>query len=96
MRGIGACGRTVSDFAAPARAKDLSGLPPTFMICGALDLFLEENMAYAQRLIRAGVPTEFHVYPGAPHAFMFVPDAEISRSFARDSMAALARALKKG
>lgn len=86
-------GPDVSPFAAPARAKDLSGLPPTFIICGALDLFIEEDLEYARRLMRAGVPTEFHVYPGAPHAFMFVPEAEVSRTFARDSMDALKRAL---
>jgi acetyl esterase/lipase len=85
----------ISPYAAPARAESLEGLPPTFMICGALDLFLEEDMEYARRLIRAGVPTEFHIYAGAPHAFMFVPDADISKTFARDSMAALKRALVK-
>ena len=85
----------VSPFAAPARATDLSGLPPTFMICGALDLFLEEDMEYARRLIRAGVPTELHVYPGAPHGFMFMPEAQLSRTFARDSALALARAVGK-
>ncbi|MDB5479115.1 MAG: arylesterase [Caulobacteraceae bacterium] len=83
----------VSPFAAPARATDLSGLPPTFIICGALDLFLEEDLDYARRLIRAGVPTELHIYPGAPHGFMFLPEARVSRTFARDSMAALARAV---
>ncbi|HZZ90718.1 MAG TPA: alpha/beta hydrolase [Caulobacteraceae bacterium] len=88
-------GPDVSPFAAPARATDLSGLPPTFMICGALDLFLEEDLDYARRLIRAGVPTELHVYPGAPHAFMFVPDAAVSRTFARDSMDALKRAVTR-
>jgi acetyl esterase/lipase len=86
----------VSPFAAPARAADLSGLPPTFMICGALDLFLEENLEYARRLIRAGVPTELHVYPGAPHGFMFMPEAQLTKTFARDSMAALAGALAVG
>lgn len=86
----------VSPFAAPARAADLAGLPPTFMICGALDLFLEENLDYARRLIRAGVPTELHVYPGAPHAFMSVPDAEVTKTFNRDSMAAFARAFAAG
>jgi triacylglycerol lipase len=63
------------------------------MICGALDLFLEEDLEYARRLIRAGVPTELHIYPGAPHGFMFLPEAGISKTFARDSMAALARAV---
>jgi acetyl esterase/lipase len=86
-------GPDVSPYAAAARAKDLAGLPPTYMICGALDLFLEEDLDYVRRLIRAGVPTEFHLYPGAPHAFMFVPDADISRAHARDSMTALKRAL---
>ena len=86
-------GADISPFAAPARASDLSGLPPTFMICGALDLFLEEDLDYARRLIRAGVPTELHIYPGAPHGFMFMPDTQVSRTFARDSMGALARAL---
>jgi triacylglycerol lipase len=89
-------GADISPFAAPARATDLAGLPPTFMICGALDLFLEEDLDYARRLIRAGVPTELHVYPGAPHGFMFMPDAQVTRTFARDSMAALARAVGKG
>jgi acetyl esterase/lipase len=86
-------GPGVSPYAAPARAEDLAGLPPTYIICGALDLFLEEDMDYAKRLIRAGVPTELHIYPGAPHGFMFVADAEVTRTFARDSMAAMKRAL---
>jgi acetyl esterase/lipase len=76
----------VSPFAAPARASDLSGLPPTFISLGALDLFLEEDLDYARRLIRAGVPTELHVYPGAPHGFMLLRSAEVSRTFARDSL----------
>ena len=84
----------ISYHAAPARAPDLAGLPPTFISCGALDLFLEEDMEYARRLIRAGVPTELHIYPGAPHGFMFVPDAEVTKAYARDSMAALEKALR--
>lgn len=87
-------GPDISHFAAPARASDLTGLPPTFMICGALDLFLEENLDYARRLIRAGVSTELHVYPGAPHGFMFVPDAGVTRTYVRDSLDAWKRALK--
>jgi acetyl esterase/lipase len=86
-------GRDVSPYASPARAGDLSGLPPTYMICGALDLFLEEDMDYARRLIRAGVPVELHVYPGAPHGFMMVESAQVTQTFARDSMAAMKRAL---
>jgi acetyl esterase/lipase len=55
--------------AVPARAVDLTGLPPAFITVGALDLFLEEDMEYARRLIRAGVPTELHIIPGAFHGF---------------------------
>jgi acetyl esterase/lipase len=47
--------------AAPGRAHDLHGLPSTFIATGALDLFLDETLAFAQRLRQAGVPTEFHV-----------------------------------
>jgi acetyl esterase/lipase len=55
--------------AAPARVADPTGLPPAFITVGALDLFLEEDMEYARRLARAGVPTEFYVVPGAFHGF---------------------------
>ncbi|MFT5033467.1 MAG: acetyl esterase/lipase [Bermanella sp.] len=55
--------------AVPARVKDLSGLPPTFITIGALDLFLEESMEYARRLIREGVTTELHIIPGAFHGY---------------------------
>ena len=41
----------VSPYAAPARAKDLSGLPPTYLCVGELDLFLNENIDYARRLL---------------------------------------------
>ena len=84
----------VSPYAAAARAKDVSGLPPTFISTGSLDLFLEEDIEYARRLMRAGVPVELHVYPGGFHAFDLAPEAAISRQARRDSRAALARALK--
>jgi acetyl esterase/lipase len=84
----------VSPYAAPARAEDLKRLPPTFISTGALDLFLEENIEYARRLLRAGVPTELHVYPGAFHGFDLHPTATIARAARRDSMAALARFLR--
>ena len=82
--------------AAPARAADLTGLPPTFIIAGALDLFLEENLEYARRLMRAGVPTELHVIPGAFHGFAFAggqaPQVQACMRLRGD---ALARALQK-
>lgn len=83
----------VSIYAAAARAQDLSDLPRTFIATGALDLFLEENIDYARRLMRAGVPVELHVYPGAFHGFNLAIDADVTKRAARDSKAALARAL---
>ena len=61
-------GTDVSPYAAAARAHNLAGLPPTCICVGSLDLFVDEDMEYARRLIRAGVPTELHVYPGARSA----------------------------
>ena len=87
-------GADVSPYAAAARAGDLAGLPPTYISVGALDLFLEEDMEYARRLIRAGVPTELHVYPGAYHGFNMTPDAQIVQAFTRDVTGALRRALR--
>jgi len=84
-------GEGVSPYAAAARATDLAGLPPTFLSTGALDLFLEEDIDYARRLLRAGVPTELHVYPGAFHAFDMMPGATVAEQARRDSHAALAR-----
>ena len=86
-------GSDVSPYAAAARADSLEGLPPTFISVGALDLFLEEDMEYARRLIRVGVPTELHVYPGAFHGFNMVSGAKVSQAMARDMLDALARAL---
>lgn len=60
---------SVSPYAAPARATDLSGLPDTYLDVGDLDIFRNEDISYATRLADAGVPTELHVYPGCPHAF---------------------------
>lgn len=83
----------VSPYAAAARAEDLSGLPPAFITTGALDLFVDENIAYAQRLIRAGVPVELHVYPGAFHGYDFALEANVTRSTRATSEAALRRFL---
>jgi acetyl esterase/lipase len=72
--------RKISPYAAPARATDLSGLPPTYIDTGDLDIFRDEDVDYARRLSSAGVPTELHVYPGCPHGFETIaPDAEVSQ-----------------
>ncbi len=83
----------VSPYAAAARAEHLGGLPSTFISVGALDLFLEEDLEYARRLTRAGVPTEFHLYPGTYHGFRMVADAQVTQIAERDQLAALRRAL---
>ena len=81
-------------YAAPARAADLASLPPTFIGVGNLDVFRDEDIEYALRLLAAGVPTELHVYPGAVHGFeVIIPTAAVSQRCQRDLDAALARAL---
>lgn len=85
----------VSPYAAPARAEDLARLPPTFIMTGALDLFVDEDIDYAHRLISAGVATELHVYAGAFHGFDLHPTARLATA-ARDAReSALARFLAK-
>ncbi|WP_104087211.1 alpha/beta hydrolase [Arthrobacter sp. GMC3] len=85
----------VSEYAAPARATDLSGLPPAMIQVGELDLFRDEDFDYAARLLRAGVPTEFQVYAGVYHGSDgLVPDADVSIRFLRDRDEALLRALR--
>lgn len=59
----------VPAYAAPARAVDVSGLPPTYIGVGSMDGFHDEDVEFALRLTQAGVPTDLHVYAGAPHAF---------------------------
>lgn len=77
----------------PALADDLAGLPPTWIGTGSLDLFLDEDLAYARRLIAAGVPVELHVYPGAIHAFNAVAESRLAKAFGRDLMSAIALGL---
>ena len=83
----------VSPYAAAARAEKLEGLPPASIFVGALDLFLEENIEYARRLTRAGVPTELHVYPGAYHGFNAIAGTQAATAAQRDSLNAFRRAL---
>jgi triacylglycerol lipase len=83
----------VSPYAAAARAADLSGLPPTYISVGGLDLFLEENLTYADRLSRAGVPVELHMYPRAYHGFYRATNARVTRQAEHDTREALRRFL---
>ena len=87
--------RKVPAGSVPARVADLSGLPPTFIEVGSIDLFAEEDIDFARRLVGAGVPTELLVVPGAYHGFqLFSPRAEVSQQFTAALENALARALR--
>ena len=88
-------GGGVSPYAAAGRAENLEGLPPAFIAVGALDLFLEEDMEYARRLTRAGVPTELHVYPGTFHGYQMVTQAQVTQRAMRDRTNAIKRALNR-
>ncbi|MEU9399655.1 alpha/beta hydrolase [Streptomyces sp. NPDC048242] len=74
-------GPDVSPYAAPARAEDLTGLPPTFMDVGSADTLRDEVVAFASRIWQSGGVAELHVWPGGFHSFIgFAPEATLSRS----------------
>ncbi|USQ84780.1 alpha/beta hydrolase [Streptomyces phaeoluteigriseus] len=74
-------GPDVSPYAAPARAEDLSGLPPAFLDVGSAETFRDEVVAYASRIWQAGGVAELHVWPGGFHGFDgFAPQAAVSRA----------------
>lgn len=80
----------VPAYAAPARRADLTGLPPTWIGVGTLDLFHDEDLEYARRLEAAGVPTRVVTIPGAFHGFDQVfPRTAVVRDFRRDQAEAL-------
>jgi acetyl esterase/lipase len=77
--------------AAPARAAELAGLPPTFISVGTADCLRDEAIDFAARLCRAEVLTELHVYAGAVHGFDMFAGCAVTRCAARDSADWLAR-----
>lgn len=80
--------------AVPARRQDLEGLPPAWLGVGTLDLFHDEDLAYAARLNAAGVPCEVHVVPGAFHGFDGIaPKASISQAYFDSQCESLKHAL---
>ena len=84
----------VPSAAVPMRATDLSGLPPTYIAVGALDLLAPEDMSFAAKLMAAGVSTELVVVPGAFHGFdALVPKAKVSERFTCLKIDALRRGL---
>jgi triacylglycerol lipase len=96
LLGVDPDGSDVPSRGIPSRVAELSGLPPTFIMVGSLDLFLEEGLEYARRLIRAGIPTELHVVPGAYHGFAVAGgEALLVRTSSRLRNDALARAFSR-
>lgn len=84
----------ISPYAAAYRAEDVSGLPPTYVGVGTPDLFRDEDIAYAQRLMQAGVPTELHVYADGFHGFdAFAAESDAAQRFSGEQTKLLARAL---
>ena len=83
----------VSPYAAPARAQELSGLPPAYVMTCEHDPLRDEAIIYAMRLMEAGVPVELHNYPGTVHAFDFMTDSEISTRAVNESVEAFKRVM---
>jgi acetyl esterase/lipase len=87
-------GPDVPAYAAPARAEDLSGLPPAFLDVGSAETFRDEVVAYASRLWQAGGVAELHVWPGGFHGFDgFAPQAALSQACRGAHLAWLTRLL---
>jgi acetyl esterase/lipase len=89
-------GPGVSPYAAPARATDLSGLPPAFIDVGSAETFRDEDVAYASRIWQAGGQAELHVWPGGSHGFTgMVPAAPLSLAAVAAQRAWLRRLLAR-
>lgn len=86
-------GEDVSIYAAPARATDLTGLPPTYIDAGSSEIFRDECVAYASRIWEAGGQAELHIWPGAFHGFEMVSTAAVSIAAAQTRAAWMHRHL---
>ena len=80
-------------YAAPARAADLSGLPPAYVSTAENDPLRDEGIIYAMRLLQAGVSTELHQFPGTFHGSAMVTSAAVSKRARLEANAVLRRGL---
>jgi acetyl esterase/lipase len=82
--GDGIPGDDIPGYAVPARAENLTGLPPALIAVGNLDGLMDEDIDYARRLITAGVPTDLHVFADGTHAFdSMMPDTAVAQRAGR-------------
>jgi acetyl esterase/lipase len=85
-------GNQADEYAAPAQAKNLVGLPQCYSDVGSFDLFLDENSSFFERLLGAGVSTEFQVFQGAFHGSEnLAPESELSRKIWQSRLGAIKR-----
>ena len=88
-------GNQADEYAAPAQAKNLAGLPQCYSDVGSFDLFLDENSSFFERLSGAGVSTEFQVFQGAFHGSEnLAPESELSRKIWERRLGAIERFIK--
>jgi acetyl esterase len=87
--------QNVSPYAAPARAKDLSKLPPSYVLCAGLDPLRDEGLEYGHRLTEAGVAVELHLVPSIPHGFASIPAAPISERLLQEQIEVLRSVFRK-
>lgn len=80
--------------AAPARAQDLSGLPPAYVSTMEFDPLRDEGVAYALQLLQAGISTELHSFPGTFHGSSLFSSAQVSQRESQEMFAVLGRALQ--
>jgi acetyl esterase/lipase len=86
---------SVSAYAAPARAADLSGLPAAYLELGSADTLCDEGLDYAKRIWAAGRIAELHVWPGGFHAFdLIAAGAALATDAAKVRLAWLNRILR--
>lgn len=93
VRGTGALDDSQARYLSPALAPDLEALPPALIVTGALDLFRDEDIAYSQRLLRSGVPTDLQLYAGAVHGFDMLP-GELATDARTSLLSGIRRLLK--